>query len=426
MTEDFLHYIWRQKKFKPLQLSTIEGEPLVIHRFGYQNHDAGPDFSDARVQIGDQLWVGNIEIHVRSSDWNRHAHQDDRAYNNVILHVVYEHDSEVQNARGIILPTLSLQGRFDESLYWRYERLLNNQSPIPCQRHLPTIDPFIVEKMLETVSIERLSSKAGIISGLMSQNQNDWNATFYHWLCRGFGLKINEGPMEVLARHLSWVVVHKHQQRIDQLEALFFGTAGMLEEPKDDYSRALAREYRFLSHKYNLKSMEPSVWKFARLRPAAFPSLRMAQLAALICKHANLFSQIIQTGTIEQMYNLLSVEVTDYWNHHYRLGSFTEQKIGEIGTQFRDILVINVIIPFLFVYGLFKDEPFYKQRAIDLLDQMKAENNKVVRMYKELGFPIKSALDSQAVAQLSKHYCKPKKCLNCAIGTDILKKKDDQ
>ncbi|MGB0175673.1 MAG: DUF2851 family protein, partial [Owenweeksia sp.] len=360
MTEDFIHYIWRFKKFNILSLQTSEGEPLIIKRTGTLNTDAGPDFSDARIIIGDQLWAGNVEIHIRSSDWKRHNHQSDRAYNNVILHVVYENDTEVFNANGSTLPTLELKGLFDEKLYWKYERLLNNQTSIPCENHLPGVSAMIRENWVERVLVERLSDKSGLIGQWLRQNQNDWNATFYQWLGRGFGLKINAEPMLLLARNIPWQVVLKHRQRKDQLEALFFGVAGMLEEGDDAYTLALKSEYEFLRHKHGLQGMKPEIWKYARLRPAAFPALRIAQLSALLNQHDTLFSKIMQAGSIDQVKELLTPEVSEYWKNHYRFGKITDQKVGEIGNGFREVLIINVLIPFLFVYGMAKDEPFYK------------------------------------------------------------------
>ncbi len=418
--------MWRFKKFNTLSLKTTSGEPVVILQGGMVNTDAGPDFSDARISIGEQLWAGNVEIHIRSSDWDRHAHQKDKAYTNVILHVVYEHDSEIKNANGHILPTLQLKGLFDEKLYWSYERLLNNQTLIPCENHLAYTEELIKENQVERSVIERLAGKSNTINGWLRQNQGDWNATFYQWLGRGFGLKVNAEPMFMLARAVPWQVVLKNHTRLEYLEALFFGVAGMLDDPQDEYMELLARDFQFLQHKYELSVLDKHIWKYSRLRPAAFPTLRIAQLAALLHEHETLFAKFIKAGTIDQVREMLHPKVSGYWNSHYRFGVRTDtHTLGEVGKDFREVLIINVLIPFLFVYGMARDEPFYKQRAIDLLDQMGPENNKITRMYQKLGFENTSAFHSQGLIQLNSQHCKPKKCLNCAIGIDVLKKEND-
>lgn len=426
MTEDFLHYLWRFKKFKTHSLRTVQDQPILIYQAGTINTDSGPDFSNARISIDEQLWAGNVEIHRRSSDWDRHGHQSDKAYNNVILHVVYEHDRDVYNTNGISLPTLELQGLFNEQLYIHYEQLLSNKAAIPCENHLKYIPGIIRESQVERALVQRLGEKCELITQWLHQNKNDWNATFYQWLCRGSGLKVNAEPMRILAQNIPWVVILKHKHRLDHLEALFFGVAGMLEEARDEYSDHLLKEFRFLKHKYQLPELGSEIWKYARLRPAAFPTLRIAQCAALLHTNTTLFQEVMKAGTVDQLKVLLTIEVSDYWKEHYRFGKITDERSGIIGETFRDTLIINVMVPFLFVYGMYKDEPFYKQRAMDLLDQMKAENNAVSRIYKNLGFEMKTAFHSQGVIQLNTHYCKPKKCLNCAIGIDVMKTKNDQ
>ncbi len=422
MTEDFLHYLWKYQNFEKQGLRAHSGELLHIIKQGAHNRDAGPDFSEGRVQIGPQIWAGNIEIHVRASDWKKHNHQNDAAYGNVILHVVYENDAEVLDKNGAPIPTLELKGKFDEYEYWRYEQLIQNQSVIPCAEQFPQVDDFKKETMLERVLVERMEQKAQLILEIFQNNKNDWNTTFYQWLARGFGLKVNAEPMLLLARSLPQNILGKHKDSLFQIEALLFGTAGFLSESQEDYGKELAKEFSFLQKKYELPILEKSIWKYAKLRPASFPDLRIAQFAALVYRSENLFSKILEIGNLPVLKKLLSDSPSTYWREHYKFGSERKRGSGAMGETFQNILIINVIIPFLFIFGKVKDEPFYRQRALDLLDQMDGENNRITRIFKDLGLEIHSAFRSQAVLQLHNEYCRPKKCLNCTVGIHLLKR----
>lgn len=421
MTEEFLHYLWKFRQFQQLDLKTSEGEAVSILKTGIHNHNSGPDFSDARIQIGEQLWAGNVEIHINSSDWYKHSHQHDAAYGNVVLHVVYEHDKEVLDQNEQPIPTLQLKGLFDEYLYWRYEQLVGTREVIPCAQQFPAVDDFKKETMLERVLVERMEEKSALIEDIWQQNNKDWNETFYQWMARGFGLKVNAEPMLVLARSLPQNILAKHKDSLFQLEALLFGVSGMLEEEDDDYARELNKEFQFLQNKYGLQSLKPSIWKFARLRPPAFPGVRIGQFAALIHRSENLFSKILGTGSLQVLKQLLSDSPSIYWREHYRFGLEHKRTQAGMGENFQQILVINVIIPFLFIYGKVKDEPFYRQRAMDLLDQMQAEDNTITRIYRDLGMQISSGFQSQAVIQWYNNYCSSKKCLNCTVGIHLIK-----
>lgn len=421
MTEEFLHYLWKFRKFQQLHLKTEQGEPVSILKTGIHNHDSGPDFSDARVQIGEQMWAGNVEIHINSSDWYKHKHQKDPAYDSVILHVVYEDDKPVMDKNDQPVPTLVLKGLFDEYLYWRYEQLVQAKAIIPCAQQFPKVDSFIKETMLERVLVERMEAKANLIQELWQQNQKDWNETFYQWMARGFGLKVNAEPMLMLARNLSQGVLAKHKDHLFQLEALLFGVSGLLEQEPDDYAKELHKEFKFLKVKYELEPLDTGIWKYARLRPPSFPPVRIGQFAALIHRSENLFSKILGTGSLKVLKQLLSDSPSVYWREHYRFGLEHKRSKAGMGDKFQQVLVLNVIIPFLFIYGKVKDEPFYRQRAMDLLDQMSAEDNKITRIYKELGLEIETGFTSQAVIQLHNAYCTSKKCLNCAIGIHLIK-----
>lgn len=421
MTEEFLHYLWRFRQFQQLGLRTEEGEAVTVIETGSHNTDAGPDFSEAKIQIGEQLWAGNVEIHVLSSDWNKHGHQNDAAYDNVILHVVYEDDKPVLDKNGQRIPTLTLKGLFDEHLYWRYEQLVQNKTEIPCASHFSEVDEMIKESMLERVLVERLEMKAAAINELWEQNNRNWNETFYQWMARGFGLKVNAEPMLLLARSVPQTVLAKHKDSLFQLEALLFGVAGLLKGVDDDYAAELNKEYSFLKSKYELHELDASIWKFARLRPPSFPTVRIGQFAALIHRSENLFSKILGIGSLKVLEQLLSDSPSIYWREHYRFGSEHSRTKAGMGQAFQETLVINVVVPFLFIYGKMKKENFYCQRAMDLLDQMGGENNKITRTYIEMGLTMDSAFRSQATIQLYQQYCSLKKCLNCSIGIHLIR-----
>ena len=394
---------------------------MTIFKQGFHNHNSGPDFGDARIQIEDQLWAGNVEIHIRSSDWIRHGHQNDEAYRNVILHVVYEHDKEITDPNNEPIPTLVLKGLFDEYQYWRYEQLVGTHDVIPCAEQFPAIDNFLKESMLERILVERLEAKARQILNIWEDNNKDWNTTFYQWMARGFGLKVNAEPMLMLARNLPQSILGKHKDSLFQLEALLFGVAGFLKEPDDEYSLQLSKEFEFLATKYQLPVLDYAMWKYSRLRPPSFPDVRIGQFAALIHRSENLFSKILGTGSLKVLSQLLSDSPAVYWREHFRFGvEHTRSKAG-MGEKFQQVLIINVIVPFLFIYGKIKDEPFYRQRAMDLLDQLPGEDNRITRIYRELGLRVPTAFSSQAVIQWYNEYCSPKKCLNCSLGIHLLK-----
>ncbi len=421
MTEEFLHYLWKFRQFRQLNISTVQGDLVSIVNPGVHNFNSGPDFNDARIKIGEQLWAGNVEIHINSSDWYKHGHQEDEAYGNVILHVVYDNDREVLDLNEKPMPTLELKGLFDEYLYWRYEQLVGTRDVIPCAQQFPGVDKLIKESMLERTLVERMEQKSALIEEIWLKNNKDWNETFYQWMARGFGLKVNAEPMLVLARSLPQAILAKHKDSLFQLEALLFGVSGMLEGEDDEYARQLNREFQFLKSKYKLESLKPSIWKFSRLRPPSFPGVRIGQFAALIHRSENLFSKVLGTGSLKVLDQLLSDSPSTYWREHYRFGVEHSRTKAGIGTSFQHILIINVIVPFMFIYGRIKDESFYRQRAMDLLDQLPAEDNRITRIFNGLGLDTGSGFESQAVIQLYNAYCSSKKCLNCSIGIHLIK-----
>lgn len=418
-----MHYLWKFQRFHKKNLTTTQGQSIEIIQQGFHNHDAGPDFTEAKIKIGDQLWAGQVEIHIESADWYRHGHQHDEAYTkSVILHVVYKHNKEVKRDAQEFIPTLELAGRFDEYLYWRYEQLVQNKDFIPCAGPVKAIGDFIKTQVLERVLVERLQRKTKVVEEILKFNNGDWNTTLYHWMAYGFGLKVNVEPMLQLARSIDWKITQKLPKNEIALEALFLGSAGLLHAAEEDaYLKALKTEFKHCAAKFNLEPLNPSLFKYSRLRPPAFPDFRIAIFAAF-CGSGNLdLSKILGTGALGDLQDSFRCSASKYWQKHYRCGKETEAHRAQLGESTINILIINVVVPFLYLYGKQKDESFYKQRALDLLDQLDAEQNKITRGFEALNFQNSSAFESQAILELYRAYCTPKKCLNCGIGNQLLK-----
>lgn len=426
MTEDFLHYLWRFQRFRKDDLFSLEGERIEILRPGFHNHQSGPDFGEAKLYLGQQLWAGQLEIHIRSSDWARHQHHRDPAYNSVVLHVVYEYDGPALRQNGSSIPTLELKGRFDENLYWRYEQLLHNSTPIPCAPQWPAIADFHKTAMLERSMIERLEEKTQVLEALLEDSRGDWNQSFYCWMAYGFGLHINREPMLMLAR-LCPPKIWRHQKHSRlMMEALFFGMAGFLapspKQKEDAYLLTLRREFAHWQRKYDLVPMEASLWKWSRLRPPAFPELRLAQWVALLSSQQELFRSFLDCDSLQGLEPWLRVSPSDYWTEHYRFGQAKAKAQKAIpGAATRKLLIINVVIPFLFLYGKRRGLALYQERALQWLSELEPEVNKITRLFAQLGYSAQHAGQSQALLQLYRRYCAAKKCLLCGIGNQLLK-----
>lgn len=420
MKEDFLQFIWKHELYLKDKMETTDGEPVEIISSGQLNHDSGPDFFNARIRIGQTDWAGNIEIHQKSSHWYQHRHDSDAAYDNVILHVVEVHDRSVQ-VKSHHLPTLILSYR-DEILN-NYEYLLKSKHWIPCQEKLAEVDPFILRFWFSSLMIERLESKTGEIVKLLEQNKSNWNETFYQLLARNFGMKTNALPFELLAKSLPLSILSKHKNDLFQTEALLFGQSGLLNESLlgDEYFLSLRKEYSFLYKKYGLSGIESHLWKFMRLRPINFPTIRIAQLAQLIHHSSALFSRILETEDPVELRKLFKVTASGYWDTHYRFNKLSEENrpkaLGE--TAFNN-LVINTIVPLLFVWGDQHLDQAMKDRALLLLEKLDAEENQIIRKWNESGIESRTAFETQALLQLKNNYCDHKKCLNCQLGAKII------
>jgi hypothetical protein len=422
MNESFLHYIWQLQYFEKTDLHTVEAEPLTVLKTGTLNSNAGPDFFNAKIKIGELEWVGNVEIHIKSSDWFAHHHEKDSAYDNVILHVVWENDKPVFR-NGVAVPTLELKKRVNQSLLSEYRKLVNSPTSIACEKSFADADDLIKLSMLDRALMQRLETKANGLTDLLSFNNNDWEETAYQLLSKNFGFKVNADPFFQLSKSLPYKSIQK-QSSLLQVEALLFGQAGMLEtKTKDEYISLLFREYHFLEQKYSLNNskLNPSQWRFLRLRPANFPTIRLAQFAAVLFRSKNIFSQIISIDSYSSIKKIFLQQQSDYWKTHYRFGKKAKGEVPELGEASIQNIVINTVVPLLVAYGKYKDEQSYIDRAVELLQQLPAEENKITREWSTIGVKVKNAFDSQALIELRNNFCQKRQCLDCSIGISILK-----
>ncbi|MCX6291427.1 MAG: DUF2851 family protein [Bacteroidetes bacterium] len=421
MNEFFLHHLWMMKIFHGCHLLTTSGEPLEIIKTGVHNTDSGPDFFNAKIKIGDTVWAGNVEIHLKSSDWNSHHHEKDDAYSNVILHVVFEHDTDVHRNNGTLIPTLELEAIIDERLWENYLDLLKSKKWIPCEQRIREVDDFTINNWLDRLLAERLERKTESVFRSLHQNNNNWEETFYHHLSRSFGSKINAEPFELLARSIPLKIMSRHKKQIVQLEALLFGQAGMLAPGgQDEYMEGLSKEYLFLKNKYKLNPIEVSQWKFLRLRPVNFPTIRIAQFAQLVYRSTHLFSKILECDDLLLMESFFQADVSGYWQSHYIPGRISKKREKKIGKDMVHSVIINTMVPFLFAYGKKSGNEMYRERALQILESIPAEQNSIVAGWERLGVKAGTAYQSQALIQLRNEYCTEKKCLTCSVGNKII------
>lgn len=424
MTEDFLHYIWKLRLFKYDNLSTQSGEKVEIITPGDHNTDAGPDFFNSKIKIDKTLWAGNVEIHVNSKDWLLHSHQNNDAYDNVILHVVYEDGTLIKRQDGSCVPTIELKNYIDNKIWERYQHLINNQYWIPCEKQIGEIDQITINNWINRLTIERLERKSTEITDALHKNNNNWEDVFYHILARNFGLKINSLPFELLAKALPISCLAKHKNNLFQIEALLFGTAGLLNDNfNDTYPNQLKKEYEYLKKKFKLLPVDAHLWKFLRLRPLNFPTIRIAQFAQLVYHSSHLFSKVLECKKINEIERLFNISTTEYWETHYIFDESSLKKNKKVGKMALQNIIINTIVPFMFVYGNEKQLDVFKERALAFLEALPAEKNNIISKWDSLEITSKSAFETQALLQLKNQYCTFKKCLQCAIGNKILRRK---
>ncbi len=423
MTEAFLHYLWQFQYFNKVDLKTTRGESINVFHPGYRNSNAGPDFSNGKIRIGDMDWVGTVEIHINSSNWNDHHHSVDPAYDNVILHVVWKEDKEVKRRDGSELPTFELKNRVSEEMLLRYRKLINTPDEIPCAASLFKVSEITKLAMIDKALMNRFESKAKMILSLLKHNNNDWEETAYQLLSRNFGFKVNSDPFENLSKVLPYKVIMKHADQLLQVEALLFGQAGFLDEKTDDeYYALLKREYNLLGTKFQLfqTRMNKVQWKFLRLRPANFPSLRMAQLATLLSTQKSIFSRILEAQDFAALVKIFSVQPSAYWRHHYQFMKPIDEAIAPLGDMSTFNILINTAIPLFVAYGKSKDEQIYVDRAVEIIQQIPREDNAIVKRWSTLGVKAKTAGDSQGLIELHNNFCLKRRCLDCSIGFSIM------
>ncbi len=419
MKEKLLQYIWQHQYFSQKGLKTTNGEQVQILNQGWLNTDAGPDFFNAKIRIGNTLWAGNVEVHLRSSDWQRHGHQGDDAYRNVILHVVGENDALVER-NGEELPCLILP--VSATINSKYENLVGSGEWLACRDDFCKVDPMLIKLWMHRLMVERLQNRTNDILHLLKETNDDWNEVFYCLLAKNFGFRVNALPFELLSRSLPLSVLEHHSGNLFQTEALFFGQSGLLSkvENGDEYSMTLKKEYDFLSKKYQLHPIAEYLWKFLRLRPVNFPTIRIAQLSSLISRSHGLFSRIIETVEFDKMKLFFQTQASAYWNNHYSFNTCSLYRIKNLGNEALENIIINTVVPVIFVYGEHSNQQELKDRSLEMLEHLHPENNRRIRDWKEAGIKAENAFETQALLELRKEYCEKRNCLNCQIGNKIL------
>lgn len=395
-------------------------DKIEVINSGELNNDSGPDFFNAMIRMGDTILAGNVEVHINSSDWYRHGHHMDKAYDNVILQLVLNCDTEVKRTNGEVIPTAEIS--FDKKLLQNYSKLFSNETWIPCQPFLPGIDRKIIIKWLHKLALRRLEQKAIMLKGTLHLNQNSWEESFYQQLARNFGFSLNGGAFEMLARSLPYRLLLRNRDNLFVLEALLFGQAGMLgPETGDKYFEDLKNEYSFLKRKYDLIPLENHLWRFLRLRPANFPTIRIAQFARLIYDAPSLFSAVIETTDLISMASFFRVRASEYWDTHFVFNKPAKRYAKITGGFAVNSILINTIVPVLFFFGQQREMVQFKNRALKFLEELPAENNSKTSKWKDLGISASSALISQALLQQKDEYCSYRRCLNCEIGHYIIR-----
>lgn len=423
MKEELLYYIWQYKLFSTRELFTTNNNEIAIQKLGERNHNTGPDFLNAQILLNHQLWAGNIEMHVKSSDWYLHNHEKDPNYDAVILHVVWEHDVEVFIKNNTPLSTIELKRFVAISLLHQYEGLMHNKEDwIPCGRQIIHTDKFLLENWLERLYFERLEQKSILIHQLLQKSNFDFEAVLFQLLAKNFGLNVNGDAFLKLASSIDFIIIKKVSFHKKQLEALLFGQAGLLREDSEVlHEKELKSEYEYLKHKYKLKPLQKNTFQFFRMRPNNFPTIRIAQLTTLLYTHQNLFSKIIKIQKKEDFYKFFAVEVDSFWKEHYTFTTTSKKSNKKVTKAFVDLLLINTIIPLKFVYLQNRSDAF-EDVVLGLIRQVVPEKNSVIEGFSNYGIQPKSGMESQALLMLKNNYCTKKRCLHCAIGNHLLKK----
>lgn len=420
--EQLLHYIWKYRLYRPSDLTTTQGDTLEIIDPGLENTDAGPDFFNAKIRINGTVWAGSVEIHQKASDWLAHGHSADKAYENVILHVVETDDGTVFRQNGEAIPQLVLP--IPEQIIDNMEWLLTRDSPVACLERLPAIDPVFRLQWMDALLAERLERKTDDILRWLDLYQKDWNEVFYILLCRNFGFGVNSDAFERLARSLPLKCILKQRPSVSQVEALFLGQAGLLNDSNGNrhhYYRLLQHEYSFLRKKYGLEPLEPHIFRNLRLRPDATPHIKLVELAAIWIRHDTLFSSVLSARTPRELKDFFRVPASAFWDTHYNFLRPSPHKKKQLGENALNMLLINTVVPLMFAYGLYHRMDEHKTRALRLLASIPPEQNSIISLFSQVGMKPRNAGDTQALIQLKRNYCEQKKCLYCRLGFRLLK-----
>ena len=422
MKEEFLHYLWKFKKFDPLNLKTFNGEEITIINVGQYLELAGPDFFNAQITIGNQKWAGNVEIHIKSSDWYVHHHERDEVYENVILHVVWEHDTEIFRKNNTEIPVLELKKYVDAATITNYQSLISPKSWIFCEKQLKEIDGFTINNWLERLFFERLERKSKPIFELLVQTKRDWEAVLFCLLAKNFGLNTNGEIFSKIAQSIPFSVIRKENFEVENLEALLLGSAGLLDSEKEDtYFKDLKFRYFYLLHKYQLEKRIFEPVQFFKHRPDNFPTIRLSQLANLYHGQQNLFSRISTATSAKGIYEIFEISASDYWQNHYQFDKESPKKKKKLSRSFVDLITINTIIPLQFAYAKSQAKEI-SEDLIQLLNEVAPEKNAIMDKFNSFGIKSKNAFESQSLLQLKNEYCNKSRCLECAIGMDLLKR----
>lgn len=422
MKEDFLHYIWNNGFFRTKELKTTQNQHVKIISRGFHNTNAGPDFLEAKIMIDEILWVGNVEIHKSSSDWYAHGHEKNPAYDNIILHVVYEDNMPIYNVNNVQVPSLVLSKYIYQNIVKNYTKLLKNKAIIRCQNDISNVNNLTILNYKYKLYFERLEHKYTIVKNMLNHSNNNWEQVLFETLLKYFGGVVNKDAFELLSKYISYEILKKHKNSVFQLEALLFGISGFLEEKINDaYYQSLQKEFIFLKTKYELEILPNNIIKFHRLRPLNFPTIRLAQFAQLYHQTDHLFEKLMRIKKPEETYKLFEIEAGNYWNTHYNFSKQTKKKVKKIGANFIDIIIINVIVPLKFSYQKYHGT-YNNEEIIKLIESIKPEKNSIINIFNKVNLIAGNALDSQAIIQLNENYCRKNKCLQCEIGHSILKK----
>jgi hypothetical protein len=421
MKEDILQYIWKFQYYNNHNLTSTNGDQILVIHPGSHNVNQGPDFTEAKIQINDTLWAGNVELHVNSSHWNLHNHSIDDNYKNIILHIVWNHDAEIKDANGNNLLTLELQSRVSNLLLGKYKQLSQSAQFIACEKLPHQLSELLLSSWKQRLVAERLIIKSENIFQILTQTNYHWEETFWWLIAANFGLKVNSEMFKKIAQSLPLSMLAKHKHNLIQIESILFGQAGLLKKDfEEKYPKMLQKEYQFYQKKYKLQPVDGELF-FLRMRPANFPTIRLAQLAMLIHNSEHLFSKIKETQSVAEVKKMFTLEANDYWHYHYAFDEKTEQKIKSLGKQMINNIIINTIVPILFSYGLHHEEEVYKEKAINWLEEIASEKNAITKCFEALNYSNKNAFDSQALIQLKNGYCNKKLCLQCAIGNSLIR-----